>query len=41
MQRPWKDVPYWLASLACSACSLIEPKTTSSGMVPPTRGPPP
>ena len=24
--------------LACSACSLIEPKTTSPGMVPPTRG---
>jgi hypothetical protein len=27
--------------LACSACSLIEPKTTSPEMVPPTRGPPP
>jgi hypothetical protein len=40
MQRPWRDVPYWLASLACSACSLIEPKTTSPEMVPPTRGPP-
>jgi hypothetical protein len=31
MQRPWRDVPYWLASpgllpLACSACSLIEPR---------------
>jgi hypothetical protein len=24
--------------LACLACSLIEPKTTSPGMVPPTRG---
>jgi hypothetical protein len=24
--------------LACSACSLIEPKTSSPGMVPPTRG---
>jgi hypothetical protein len=24
--------------LACSACSLIEPKTTSPEMVPPTRG---
>ena len=27
--------------LACSACSLIEPKTTSPEMVPPTRGPSP
>jgi hypothetical protein len=26
------------SSLACSACSLIEPKTTSPEMVPPTRG---
>jgi hypothetical protein len=26
--------------LACSACFLIEPKTTSPEMVPPTRGPP-
>ena len=28
-----------LLPLAYSACSLIEPKTTSPGMVPPTRGP--
>ena len=28
-----------LLPLACSAYSLIEPKTTSPGMVPPTRGP--
>ena len=27
-----------LLPLACSACSLIEPKTTSPGMVPPARG---
>ena len=27
-----------LPPLACSACSLIEPKTTSPEMVPPTRG---
>jgi hypothetical protein len=27
-----------LPYLACSACSLIEPKTTSPEMVPPTRG---
>ena len=30
-----------LLSLACSACFLIKPKTTSPEMVPPTRGPPP
>jgi hypothetical protein len=29
-----------LLHLACSACSLIEPKTTSPEMAPPTRGPP-
>jgi hypothetical protein len=28
-----------LLSLPCSACSLIEPKTISPGMVPPTMGP--
>jgi hypothetical protein len=27
-----------LLPLACSSCSLIEPKTTSPEMVPPTRG---
>ena len=26
--------------LACSACFLIEPRTTSPGMAPPTMGPP-
>jgi hypothetical protein len=36
MQRPWRDVPYWLASLACLACSF-RTKTTSPEMVPPTR----
>jgi hypothetical protein len=30
-----------LLALACSACSLIEPKTTSPGMAPPTMVPPP
>jgi hypothetical protein len=30
-----------LLPLACSACFLIEPKTTSPGMAPPTRDPPP
>jgi hypothetical protein len=38
-QRPWRDVSYWL-SRTCSACFLIQPKTTSPGMVLPTRGPP-
>jgi hypothetical protein len=38
MQRPWRDVIYWLFSLACSAF-LIEPRTTSWGMAPPTMGP--
>jgi hypothetical protein len=39
MQRPWRDVPYWLASPGLLSF-LIEPKTTSPGMVPTTRGPP-
>jgi hypothetical protein len=38
MQRPWRDVLTGLLSLACSACSLIEAKTVSPEMVPPTRG---
>jgi hypothetical protein len=43
MLRPWRDVLYWIASpglppLACSAYSLIEPKTTSPEMISPTRG---
>jgi hypothetical protein len=29
-----------LLPLACSACFLIEPRTTSPGMAPPTMGPP-
>jgi hypothetical protein len=36
MQRPWRDVLTGLPPLACSACSLIEPKTTRPEMVPPT-----
>ena len=38
MQKPGRDVLYWLASPGCSACSHIEPKTTNPEMVPPTRG---
>jgi hypothetical protein len=37
MKRPWRDVVYWLASLAFSICFLIEPKTTRPGMAPHTR----
>ena len=40
MQRPWRDGLYWLASIVCSASFLIEPKTTSPGMAPPTVDPP-
>ena len=36
MQRPWFFTG--LPPLACSACSLIGPKTTNPEMVPPTRG---
>jgi hypothetical protein len=39
-QRPWRGVTYWLVPLACSACFLIEPKTNSPGMAPPTMGSP-
>jgi hypothetical protein len=27
---------YWLVSMACSACFLIEPRTTGLGVAPPT-----
>jgi hypothetical protein len=39
MQRPWKDVTYWLASLDLLSLLSIEAKTTSPGMAPPTMGP--
>jgi hypothetical protein len=35
MQKPWKGAAYWLASMASSACFLLEPTTTSSGASPP------
>jgi hypothetical protein len=38
MQRPWRDVPYWLASLGLFSLLSYRTKTTSPGMVPPTRG---
>jgi hypothetical protein len=39
--RPWRDVSYWFASLDCSACFLIEPKTASPRDGTLTKGPPP
>jgi hypothetical protein len=41
MQRPWRDVPYWLASPGLLSLLSYRTKTTSPGMAPPTRGPPP
>jgi hypothetical protein len=38
MQRPWKDVPYWLASPGFLSLLSYRIKTTSPEMVPPTRG---
>ena len=41
MHRPWRDVPYWLASPGLLSLLSYRTKTTSPGMAPPTRGPPP
>ena len=38
MQRPWRDVPYWLASSGLLSLLSYRTKTTSPEMVPPTRG---
>jgi hypothetical protein len=38
MTQEATDAAYWLALMACSACFLIEPRTTSLGMAPPTVG---
>jgi hypothetical protein len=35
MQRPWRDVAYWLASLGLLNLFLIELRTRNSGMAPP------
>ena len=40
MQRPGRVLLTGLLPLACSACFLIEPRTTSPGMALPTMGPP-
>jgi hypothetical protein len=41
MQRPWKDVTYWLASPGLLSLLSYRTKTTSPEMAPPTRGPSP
>jgi hypothetical protein len=39
MQKPWRDVTYWLASPGLLSLLSYRTKTASPGMVPPTRGP--
>jgi hypothetical protein len=41
MQRPRRDVPYWLASPGLLSLLSYRTKTTSPKMAPTTRGPPP
>jgi hypothetical protein len=41
MQRPWRDVLYWLASPGLLSLLSYRTKTTSPEMVLPTRGHPP
>jgi hypothetical protein len=36
-QKPWRDVPYWLASPDLLSLLSYRTKTTSPEMVPPTR----
>jgi hypothetical protein len=38
MQKPWRDVPYWLVSPGLLSLLSYRTKTTSPEMVPPTRG---
>jgi hypothetical protein len=38
MQRPWRDVLYWLASPGLLSLLSYRTKTTSPGMASPTRG---
>ena len=38
--RPWRDVPYWLASPGLLSLLSYRIQNTSLEMVPPTRGPP-
>jgi hypothetical protein len=39
MQRPWRNVSYWLASPGLLSLLSYRTKTTSLEMAPPTRGP--
>ena len=39
IQRPWRDVTYWPVSPGLLSCFLIEPRTTSPRMAPPTMDP--
>jgi hypothetical protein len=41
MQRPWRDVTYWLASPGLLSLLSYRTQDISPEMVPPTRGPPP
>jgi hypothetical protein len=41
MQRPWRDVLYWLASPGLLSLLSYRTKTTSPERAPPTRSPPP
>jgi hypothetical protein len=41
MQRPWKDVFYWLASPGLLSLLSYRTKTPSPEMAPPTKGLPP
>jgi hypothetical protein len=41
MQRPWRDVTYWLAFPGLLSLLSYRTKTTSPEMAPPTRRPPP
>jgi hypothetical protein len=38
MQKPWRDVLYWLAAAGLLSLLSYRAKTTSPKMVPPTRG---
>jgi hypothetical protein len=38
MQRPWRVLLTGLLPMACSACFVIKPRTTSTGVAPPTMG---
>jgi hypothetical protein len=38
MQKPWRDVHYWLASPGLLSLISYRTKITSPEMVPPTRG---